>query len=68
MIGILTKKENKAYSPFHRKFQFQLTLQLHPWQAYPGPFLSPQGVLNLEHGVNRGAFKRTQTSAITEVA
>ena len=42
-----------AYSPFHRPLQFQQTLQLHPWQSYPEPSSTPQGVFNLENGVNR---------------
>ena len=54
------------YSPLHRQSQSQQTLQLHPWQAYPEPFSTPQGVFSLEHGVTRRGL-RIQTSTITEV-
>ena len=40
-----------------KKFQFQWTLQLHPWQAYPEPFSTPQGVFSLEHRANRISLK-----------
>ena len=41
-----------AYRPFHRQLQFQWIVQLHPCQAYPESFSTPQGVFSLEHGVN----------------
>ena len=56
-----------VYSPFHCQFLTQRTVQIHPWQAYLEPFLTPWGVFSLEHGVNRRLL-RTQTSTITEVA
>ena len=56
-----------AYSPFQRQLQFQGTLQLHLWQAYPEPFSTPQGVFSLEPMANRRGL-RTPTSTITDVA
>ena len=59
MISHLQQKEDNvmywAYGPYHRPLQFQRTLQLHPWQAYPEPFSTPQGVFSLELGLTTGA-------------
>jgi len=56
-----------VYSVLSPSKQYQLTLQLHPWQANPESFSTPWGVFSLEHGVNHKGL-RAHTSTINVVA